>query len=115
MPAVSEDFLFSTETECLTVLEGAAGSLGHAPTMRRFREALAGLAASLPGAAGFFNGYGRVYLDGGHLEFAAAECDSPYLLPIWIEQQWELARQAARQVDPSGRLILACNNHGGLL
>ncbi|MCA9032084.1 MAG: proteasome accessory factor PafA2 family protein, partial [Planctomycetaceae bacterium] len=74
------------------------------------------LAPSLPGAAGFFNPYGRVYLDGAHLELAAAECASPFALVNVIAAQQDLAAQAVRRLRKRGREVLLANcNHSGLL
>ena len=75
-------------------------------------------APSLRGPAGFFNGYGRVYIDGNrHLELASAECDSPYALADVVARQQHLATRATAELkDRCGmELILANNNHSGRL
>lgn len=56
-------------------------------------------APALPGNGGIFNAYGRVYLDGNHLETAAAEADSPYQLATWIEQQESLLANAVSEMQ----------------
>lgn len=111
------EFVLGVEQECMTVVEGASDAPGVAPVLCRFLEVLAQLAPSLPCGAGFFNAYGRVYVDcGEHLEFATLECESPYLLPLFVERQQVLAARALRRIESEGlRLRLANNNHAGLL
>src|SRR5437868_3470930 len=118
--AVTADFLLSTEIECLTALEGpgAAEKPEHerAAAVARFLALLRCLAPSLPGPLGFFNGYGRVYVDNDHLEWATAECDSPYALALLVEQQQQMAATAlARLAREGSHLVLANNNYDGVL
>lgn len=108
------DFCFSTEEECLTATphdpEGVAGAIEMCLSIGRK------LAPSLPAVSGYFNGYGRVYADCGHIEMAAAECDDPYLLPLLIERQQCLMMQVVGEMARRGvDLVLANNNHDGLL
>ena len=111
---LSGQFLFSTEEECLTSLPDDPSRTGVATG--RFLSIVRRLAPSLPGPSGYFNSYGRVYADSGHIELAAMECDDPYLLPIVIEQQHRLAARAVAQMSEEGlHFILANNNHSGLL
>lgn len=115
-------FLMSTENECLTVAQGKRYTSpdGLFVITRAFLDELSRVAPTLPGTSGIFNGYGRVYIDtGGHLEFAAAECDSPYLLPTIVEQQQQLACRAIDELTHHGEtpergLLLANNNYSGL-
>ncbi len=109
-----DQFLFSTEEECLTATPDDPAKTGAA--IGQFLSISRASAPSLPGLAGFFNGYGRMYADNGHVELAASECDDPYLLPIVIEQQHILTSRAVAQMAEKGnRLVLANNNHSGLL
>jgi hypothetical protein len=75
------------------------------------------LAPSLPASEGLFNAYGRVYVDVNlHIEFAAIECDSPYVLAQVVETQYELAARATAELADSGlKLLLVNNNHNGFL
>jgi hypothetical protein len=117
MPArqrVSNQFLFSTEEETLTATPESPTQVGAAA--ETFLSIGRRLVPSLSAASGYFNGYGRVYIDSGHIELAAAECDDPYLLPIVVEKQHRLAARAVSQMAADGqRLVLANNNHSGLL
>jgi len=111
------EFVVSVEQECLTIVDGANDPLQLGRALFRFLQVLAKLAPSLSCGAGIFNAYGRVYVDiGEHLEFAALECESSYLLPLLVERQQVLAARALRQLWDEGlRLRLANNNHSGLL
>jgi len=109
-------FLMGIETECLTAVEPHGGECSAG--LESFMTLMARLAPSLRGPGGFFNGYGRVYLDvNRHLELASAECDSPYTLATLVARQQALAAQAVAELkDRMGvELILANNNHSGLL
>src|SRR4051794_13443731 len=111
---VSNQFLGSTEQENMTATPDNPEQVGEA--VETFLSIGRRLAPSLPAVSGYFNAYGRVYPDSGHIEFAAAECDDPYLLPILVEKQHRLAAQAVSEMAASGlRLVLANNNHSGLL
>jgi hypothetical protein len=113
---VTAECLLGVETECLTALGSAVDATGLASAVALFLETMQRLAPSLPGPAGFFNAYGRVYVDGQHLEFASAECDSPYALPLLVEQQQHLAALALARLRQLGlTLVLANNNHDGWL
>jgi len=113
------EFVMGIENECLTAVAGTPALDARGKALASFFESLHGLAPSLPGpgGSGLFNGYGRVYLDlNAHLELASAECDSPLLLASLVERQQqlvEIAVEAAARHAP--RLILANNNHDGLL
>ena len=109
--------LFSIEQECQTTVEAADGAAQISEALRRFLKIFGGLAPSLPGEGGLFNGYGRVYVDiNHHLEFSALECDSPYVLAQMVEAQYELATRASAELERSGlKLLLVNNNHNGLL
>jgi len=108
-------FIMSTEFELLTSTPRANAKCMFA--VRRLMEILASLAPSLSGVTGLFNGYGRIYVDcGGHLELAIAECDSPYQLALIVERQQRLVAKALAQLRSEGHeLLLANNNHSGLL
>jgi hypothetical protein len=108
--------LMSVEQECLTVVRNAPPGVGFLEVVARFLHALSRQAPSLPGSSGLFNPYGRVYLDGHHLEFAAAECSSPYDVPWLLERQQQLAALVTAELRHQGiDLLLAANNHSGAL
>ena len=106
--------VMGSEIECLTVVPGRAMSPETAAC--RFVELIADQAPSLPAVQGIFNGYGKVYCDMGHVELAPIECDDPYLLPSIFERMQILATRAVEQLADQGiELVLANNNHSGLL
>jgi hypothetical protein len=107
-------FVLSIEEECLTVVGRSAES---AQAVGRFLQQLGQRAPCLPGGNGLFNPYGRAYEDiGGHLEFAALECDSPLALAGALETQYGLAAGVARRLRDDGvRFQLANTKHSGLL
>jgi pup-ligase protein len=115
MSSPSNQFVMSTELECLTSVRGRKGATDR--WLEHFFEVMATLAPTLPARSGIFNAYGCIYVDCGfHIELAMAECDSPYLLAQVVEQQQELVRQAvARLLEGGIRLLLANNNHSGVL
>ena len=108
--------VLSIEQECQTTLESSEDGLSPS-VFRMFFEEMARLAPALRGAAGIFNGYGRVYVDThAHLEFAFCECDDPYRLTQVVETQYDLARRATEAlVERDVRMLLVNNNHCGLL
>ncbi len=107
-------FVISTEEECLTAVPDHP-ALGAA-AIERLLAVLPRMSPSLAGIPGVFNAYGRVYPDCAHVELAAAECDSPYVLPQIVERQHTLIARALEQLASEGtRLVLANNNHSGLL
>lgn len=109
-------FLTSVETECLTAVAQTRTAEVVAGAVVRLLTQLRSLAPSLAGPAGFFHGYGRVYMDGPHVELAAAECDSPLDLPGLVERQQQLVARAVAELPRQGlTIILANNNHDGLL
>jgi proteasome accessory factor A len=74
------------------------------------------LIPSVPGDQGIFTGYGRIYVDHGHLEIATTECDSPFALIAVTEHLQTLIAQAVQRLTASGlSLELANCNHSGLL
>lgn len=74
------------------------------------------VAPCLPGPSGAFVGYGRVYVDCGHLELATAECADPFLLPGVLERLERTVGHALERIPPEfGSLELVANNHEGLL
>ena len=109
--------VLSIEQECQTTVEGAPGPGCIEAALSRFMRAFRDLAPTLPGPQGLFNGYGRVYVDvHQHLELAAVECDTPYVLAQVVETQYDLVRKAAAKVRDEGLdLLLLNNNHSGLL
>jgi len=110
----NSEFLFSTEEECLTAVPDNPSQIGSA--IERFLSISRTLAPSMRGPSGYFNGYGRVYVDSGHIELAAMECDDPYQLPIVVERQHRLAAQAVARMAGEGlHFVLANNNHDFLL
>lgn len=118
MTRPSAEFVVSTEQECLTAVEGTDELQRIAKALGRFLEIMRRLAPSLPCPShGFFNPYGRVYVDyGGHLEMAAVEDSCPYSLVLINARQQELASRAVAQMAEEGCLfVLANNNHSGLL
>jgi proteasome accessory factor A len=109
-------FLMGIETECLTAVAPCDGEWGA--VVAAFLTEMRRSAPSLAGPGGFFNGYGRVYLDGNrHLELASAECDSPYTLAAVVARQQALAARAVAALKERRNieLILANNNHSGRL
>jgi hypothetical protein len=109
-----EQFLVSTEEETMTTTPDDPLQVG--PATAEFMAIGRGLAPSMSGPSGFFNSYGRIYVDAGHIEFAAIECADPYQLPLLIESQHILAGRAIAQMMNNGRrFVLANNNHSGLL
>ncbi|MBN1852626.1 MAG: proteasome accessory factor PafA2 family protein [Pirellulales bacterium] len=114
MPKPNSQFVMSTELECLTSIRKGDSSVREWAS--RFFDVMATLAPALPAVSGIFNGYGRVYIDCGHMELALAECESPYLLARIVERQQSLVRQAVVKLQEEGiQLLLASNNHSGLL
>ncbi len=110
----ARSFFMSTELECLTCVPEDPERLSQA--LDGLLMCLSSLAPTVLGSGGLFNGYGRVYGDCGHLELALAECHSPYVLPLIVERQQWLVRQAAARLAGQGtRILVACNNHSGLL
>ncbi len=117
MPPLTDESLLSIENECLTVVYGSREERPAPAAIRAVLERLGQLAPSLPSPSGVANGYGIVYPDPtGHFELTAVECDSPYLLPIVVEQQEQLVRAAVEQLlhDKGIRMILANNTYYGL-
>jgi proteasome accessory factor A len=110
-------FLMGLEQEFLTVLDRPTASVTVEMAIRRLFKEMEQRAPSLPGSSGFFNGYGRVYVDtGSHVEFASSECDSPYQLAQMIEQQLRVASEALETLAREGiHVVLANTNHSGLL
>ncbi len=79
-------------------------------------RALCQLTPYLPGKQGIFTPYGRIYVDGAHLELATAECSSPYQTPLIAEQLETIVARALPTVGESGGgMVLASVNHDGLL
>ncbi len=119
MPVPSSDFVMSIEEECLTAVAGSSTENVEkvAAVLAECLGEMSRSAPSLPGLAGFFNTYGRAYADiNNHFELAAAECDSPYLVPLLVERQHRIAAQAVQHLKEKGKtLILANNNHNGLV
>jgi hypothetical protein len=117
MPLVSEDrFLFSMEQECMTVVDGTDDPGAIMVGLNSFLSQIRELAPAVAGNSGVFTGYGRLYEDCGHLEYALAECDSPASLVRMQEQMQLLCRSAMEAVRREGTpLRLMANNHGGLL
>lgn len=115
-PAWTTDFLFSTELECQGYLEGGGR---HEETLGAVSKLLSRFPKELPcisDGCGWFTPYGRVYVDCGHLELAALECDDPYVLPSILERMQLLCRRVIAKLEaPADRLRLANNNHSGLL
>jgi proteasome accessory factor A len=110
------EFLLSTEEECLSIIEPPVEPPEILSTLLQLLRVMTELAPSLQGSNGIFNPYGRVYIDCGHLELAALECDSPYLLALLVERQHLLVARALAAMAPRGhKLRLANNNHSGLL
>jgi len=115
MSRIRASFAMGLETECLTVeAEPAHGRRGGAS--ERLLELLDEIAPSLRGPTGIFQGYGRIYLDLGHVEVATCECDSPFRLVSVYERQQSLVREAVRRLaDEGGAILLANTNHNGVI
>lgn len=104
-------FLMSIEQELMTVVAGE-GALGQ--VLRR----VASLAPAVRDFGnGYFNPYGRIYVDlNSHVELAALECDDPYELALWVETQHALLARATHDLAAEGvRARFFANNHDGLL
>lgn len=108
--------VLSIEQECQTTFTSTVDRRVEV-VLGMFFEEMSRLAPALPGNAGIFNGYGRVYVDThAHLEFAFCECDCPYRLAQVVETQYALARRATEALSERGvELLLVNNNHCGLL
>ncbi len=118
MNAVDARFVMSTEQECMAFLEPSERFEQLPFALQKAMREIARAAPSVSCSNGIFNGYGRVYIDCGmHLELAAAECHSPYVLALLHDRQLRLAAQAAERASDEtlGRLHLLNNNHDGLL
>ncbi|MGD9858057.1 MAG: proteasome accessory factor PafA2 family protein, partial [Planctomycetaceae bacterium] len=114
MIALNADFLMSTEEECLTSTPADPDVLPFA--LNKLFQILPHVAPSLPGPVGFFNGYGRIYVDCEHIELSMPETHSPYVLALIVERQQRVAAAARDQLAAQGYdLLLANNNHSGLL
>lgn len=108
------EFIVSIETECLTAVPDSPEGVCEA--INRFLGHLACQSPTLPAHGGVFTTYGKVYPDCGHIELAAIECDSPYTAPLIVERLYLLVAQATSRLAADGvRLVLANNNHSGLL
>ena len=109
-------FIMSTDAECLTALPLASSPSDRVSALNELLAELAKLVPCLPGPSGIFTGYGRVYIDGGHIELAAAECASPYEVPVMLEKLQCLVAKAARRLRERGiDILLATCTHGGRL
>ncbi len=109
-------FLFGIESECLTALPDRPGEAELFAL--RLLKYLAKQAPSIRSTQGYFNGYAKFYFDVGHIELATVECDSPYLLPSIVERIEILVGRALKvlgECEDGVRLVLANNNHSGLL
>jgi hypothetical protein len=112
--APNADFLMSTELECLSCTPDAPDHVALA--MEQLLQTMAELVPTLPGPGGIFNGYGRAYVDSGHIELSMTECHSPYVLPLVVERQQAVVGRARERLAARGvNLLLANNNHSGLL
>jgi hypothetical protein len=113
---IKPGFLMSIDAECLTAVPDHAGPGARAAVLETLLDEIAGLVPSLPGPTGLFTGYGRLYLDGGHVELAAAECASPYQVPVILEQLQRLAAVGVARLRERGLdVLLATCTHGGRL
>ncbi len=116
MPPLTDDFLMSVENECLTVFQGREDFKPDPALVRQFLDFFREEAPSLRSPSGVMNGYGLAYPDPtGHLEFAACECHSPYLLPTVVEQQQILTARALKRLEREAglRLVLANLTYAG--
>ncbi len=107
-------FLLSVEHELMCFVQA-----GPRPAaLRRLLDLMATYAPSLPDVGrGFFNAYGRVYVDvNDHPELAALECSDPYELALLVEAQVGLLARAVRELAADGLVLsLHANNHDGVL
>lgn len=109
-------FLCGVELECQSFAEDGPAGRPDPRTLGALVSTHSCAAPALQGRTGFFNAYGRVYLDWGHYELASAECASPYDVPGVLERQEQLLAEALAAERRAGRrLRLANNNHSGLL
>ncbi len=81
----------------------------------RFVELIADQAPSLPAVQGIFNGYGKVYCDMGHV-VRAHRVRRSISVAVDFRTHAILATRAVEQLAHQGiELVLANNNHSGLL
>lgn len=114
MARLNADVIVSTELECLTATPSAPSQVELA--MGALLKTIAKRCPALPGPAGIFTPYGRVYIDCGHIELAAIECHSPYVLARIVERlQWLVARARDELAARGIELLLANNNFSELL
>lgn len=109
--------VMGVKTEFLTALQyGAKARLEHSNAVAELLAEHASLSPSLPGPSGTFNGYGRLYADGMHVETATAECSDPFGLVAMQERQELLLASATFRLHDRGiELMLSNCNHSGLL
>jgi hypothetical protein len=110
------EFLMSIDAECFTAMPRASGDFGRVANLHALVESIAQEVPSLPAPTGVFTGYGRVYLDCCHVELAAAECASPYEVPVILEQLERLVALAAAHLREQGTVVLVgTSTHSGRL
>ncbi|MCO6456010.1 MAG: proteasome accessory factor PafA2 family protein [Pirellulaceae bacterium] len=110
----NDQFALSAEVECLTAVPDRPDEAANA--VSRFLRLMSEAAPSLPATQGIFTGYAKIYSDVGHVELALVECDDPYLLPSLFERVQVLAARVLGKLQADGvRMLLANNNHSGLL
>lgn len=116
MHARPASFLCGVELECQAYFDECPGELTPRRALERLLDEHYHSAPALRGRNGFFNAYGRAYLDWGHYELASAECASPYDVPGVLERQEILLGGALARLRRTGVCLrLSNNNHSGLL
>jgi len=114
LPTNATRFVMGADQELLTSVPDAPSRTSAA--VDALFVILRELAPTVDGPSGLFNPYGRIYVDADHVEIATMECDSPYSVPLVLESQQLLVRQARQKLEDQGiRLLLSGNNHDGLL
>lgn len=112
----ANQFVVSTEIECQNYLNPEGGQEEALRAVSKFLARLPKEIPCLSDGHGYFTPYGRFYIDCGHLEMAAAECDDPYVLALILERLQLLCRRVIGNLAGRHRhLRLANNNHSGLL
>ncbi len=110
-------FLFSTDFELCTVVEGTLDPQRRKMALERLLDVIRDQVPWLRGPSGLFTPYGRFYIDlNQHFEAALPECDSPYMLATLHEQVCRLLRKAVDSLQRRWRIgiSLANNNHSGV-
>lgn len=108
--------LMGMEVECMNLAADTCDPARLSDRCGELIDEISQHVPSVPGPTGIFTGYGRFYVDHGHLELATVECDNPFtLISVW-ERMQRVTSRALHELFLRGRsLELANCNHSGLL